>query len=106
MKLQKDQANDAVAAYHKCKDCTKFFASRDFLRKHYERAHPNIDFYEDFPDVPKIVSPKREPLHKEKIKQELIESELQPKFDSLSSELDSLKRSIAEQQDSQYTKVI
>ena len=52
MKLQKDQANDAVAAYHKCKDCTKFFASRDFLRKHYSKNHSQLDFERACPEDP------------------------------------------------------
>ena len=52
MRLSKDGANDAIAAYHKCKHCNKFFASRDFLRKHYAKAHPEVNFERECPEDP------------------------------------------------------
>ena len=33
----------------KCPRCSKFFASADFLKKHYAKKHPEADFAADFP---------------------------------------------------------
>jgi hypothetical protein len=32
----------------KCKHCPKFFLSQQYLQKHYQRHHPQIDFAKDF----------------------------------------------------------
>ena len=33
----------------KCRHCPKFFLSRDYLKKHYQRHHPAEDFLKDHP---------------------------------------------------------
>ena len=46
MKLPADQEQDVI----KCKHCTKFFLSKEYLQRHYSRHHPEIDFYREFAD--------------------------------------------------------
>lgn len=33
----------------KCVQCGRMFASMNFLKKHYERRHPNANFERDYP---------------------------------------------------------
>ena len=36
----------------KCSHCDKFFASRDYLHKHYTKYHPDRDFNLEHPPIP------------------------------------------------------
>lgn len=38
----------------KCMHCNKFFASMDFLKKHYGKKHPDKNIDADFPSKEKI----------------------------------------------------
>ena len=44
MKLPAEQGSE----FFKCKRCNKFFISKKYLQKHYKRAHPDVDFYQDY----------------------------------------------------------
>lgn len=44
MKLPVEQEQDVI----KCKRCPKFFLSKQYLQKHYQRQHPEIDFFKEF----------------------------------------------------------
>lgn len=43
MKLPAEQEQDVI----KCKRCHKFFLSKDYLKKHYSRQHPEVDYYQE-----------------------------------------------------------
>jgi Pyruvate/2-oxoacid:ferredoxin oxidoreductase delta subunit len=46
MKLPAEQEQAVI----KCKHCPKFFAAKSYLKKHYDRNHPDKDYYKDFRD--------------------------------------------------------
>ena len=45
MRLPAEQEQNVV----KCRQCPKFFLSAEYLRKHYSKNHPGVDFYKDHP---------------------------------------------------------
>ena len=47
LKIPKDGQPSHLAM--KCSHCSKFFESEHYLRKHYEKKHPDIEFDQDFP---------------------------------------------------------
>jgi len=47
MKLPSEQEQEVI----KCKCCHKFFLSKAYLQKHYQRNHPEIDFYKEFAEM-------------------------------------------------------
>ncbi|CDW86485.1 zinc finger protein dzip1l [Stylonychia lemnae] len=47
MKLPVEQEQDVI----KCKSCRKFFLSKQYLQKHYQRHHPEVDFFREFADM-------------------------------------------------------
>ena len=47
MKLPVEQEQDVI----KCKSCHKFFLSKAYLQKHYQRHHPEIDFVREHADM-------------------------------------------------------
>lgn len=44
MRLPPEQEQDVI----KCRHCPKFFLSRAYLQKHYQRQHPKENFITDF----------------------------------------------------------
>lgn len=40
MKLPSEQETEAV----KCRHCSKFFLSKNYLARHYQRHHPEVEF--------------------------------------------------------------
>lgn len=46
MKLPAEQEQEVI----KCRHCHKFFLSKSYLQKHYQRHHPEFDFYRDNAD--------------------------------------------------------
>lgn len=44
MRLPAEQEQSVM----KCKHCPKFFLSQQYLQKHYQRHHPQIDFTKEF----------------------------------------------------------
>ena len=49
MKVPKDGAGAQAAGAMKCNHCSKFFESETFLKKHYQKKHPQQDFDGEFP---------------------------------------------------------
>jgi len=48
IKLPKDGDTSQLTAM-KCSHCQKFFESETYLRKHYQKKHPEHDYEHDFP---------------------------------------------------------
>lgn len=48
IKIPKDGDNSQITAM-KCNHCNKFFESEAYLKKHYQKKHPEADFQHDFP---------------------------------------------------------
>ena len=46
LRLPPEQEQNVI----KCKHCPKFFLSKQYLQKHYQRHHPQIDFSKEFPE--------------------------------------------------------
>lgn len=44
MRLPPEQEQNVI----KCNHCPKFFLSKSYLQKHYQRHHPGIEFNKDF----------------------------------------------------------
>ena len=44
MRLPPDQEQNVI----KCRHCHKFFLSKPYLQKHYQRHHPQADFFKEF----------------------------------------------------------
>jgi len=44
MRLPPDQEQNVI----KCRHCTKFFLSKSYLQKHYQRHHPQADFFKEY----------------------------------------------------------
>jgi hypothetical protein len=44
MRLPAEQEQNVV----KCRQCPKFFLSVEYLRKHYQKNHPGVDFAKDY----------------------------------------------------------
>ena len=44
MRLPPDQEQNVI----KCRQCPKFFLTKSYLQKHYQRHHPQADFFKEF----------------------------------------------------------
>lgn len=44
LRLPAEHEQDVI----KCRHCPKFFLSKAYLQKHYQRHHPQMDFFKDF----------------------------------------------------------
>ena len=44
LRLPPDEEQNVI----KCKHCPKFFLTRDYLKQHYQRHHPQVDFIKEF----------------------------------------------------------
>jgi hypothetical protein len=44
MRLPAEQEQNVI----KCRHCPKFFLSKSYLQKHYQRHHPQADFFKEF----------------------------------------------------------
>tara|TARA_B110000285_G_C15050686_1_gene576813 strand:+ start:436 stop:639 length:204 start_codon:yes stop_codon:yes gene_type:complete len=54
----------------KCNHCSKFFASTDFLKKHYAKKHPEANYNADFPTKEKVEKQKEDAAKQLALQQE------------------------------------
>lgn len=83
LKLPAEQETE----FFKCKQCPKFFISKPFLQKHYDKNHGDKDFFADFKDEKGMTLAKKEREtreHSEAKNKEVLSDEL---FNKIRGEL-------------------
>ena len=97
MRLPPEQEQNVI----KCKHCPKFFLSRPYLQKHYQRHHPSIDFNKDFNEGE---SPQQE-VEEIKGRQEQLQKTVNQRLLEMTQKMDQEKQVKQKQQEELSSKI-
>jgi hypothetical protein len=88
----------------KCKHCPKFFLSQQYLQKHYQRHHPQIDFAKDFAEDG---GDRHATSQVDEIKgrQEELQKTVNQRLVDMARQMDEEKASKVRQQDELFNKI-
>jgi patatin-like phospholipase/acyl hydrolase len=98
MRLPAEQEQQVI----KCKQCPKFFMSRDYLKRHYTRNHPGVDFTKEWPEGSDERGSQVEEI---KGRQDELQKTVNQRLIEMSKQMEDEKDAKARQQEELFNKI-
>lgn len=101
MRLPPEQEQQVI----KCKQCPKFFMSRDYLKRHYSRNHPGIDFAKEWPEGAGNEEGHGSQVEEIKGRQEELQKTVNQRLVEMAKQMEDEKEAKVRQQDELFNKI-